>query len=284
MSHFRLDLRPFAIRYFGAQSEVIVPKDIERLDDGCFHQVDWVSSVAFDLFPKLLCIGCEAFMFCKNLKSIAIPFSVTFLGDRCFAFCRSLQSVSFCAGSTLNSIPDWAFYFCDALESIVLPSTVKTIGTKCFWNCKRLSNSPLSADSQIVRIEGRAFVYCSSLKSMFLSASLEFVGAFCFAGCASLSSFTFGSPAHLRELLHIPSRLSGFVSIPDSIEIFSVCDTAPRSVPLVLSFGIESKLNEIRTRAKKPHGRSLIQHRTFLQFSSRSLKKFRVRMEFESDN
>jgi hypothetical protein len=119
---------------------------------------------------------------------------------------------------------------------------------------------------------------------MFLPASLEFVGEFCFAGCASLSSFTFGSPAHLRELLSIPSLLSGLVSIPDSVEVISVFDTVPRSVPLVLGFGIESKLNEIRTPAKAPAGSSLIQPRIFPQFSSRSLKKFRVRMEFESDN
>jgi hypothetical protein len=60
------------------------------------------------------------------------------------------------------------------------------------------------------------------LTSMVLPSSVEASGDECFIGSDSLSSLAFSSPSRLRELLDLPLQLSGFVSIPDSVEILSL--------------------------------------------------------------
>jgi hypothetical protein len=190
----------------------------------------------------------------------------------------------------LDSIPTEAFSLCSLLESIILPSSVKTLRAGCFSGCRSLANSPLPLDSEVVRIENCAFLDCSSLKSMVLPSSLEFVGALCFSGCDSLSQLTFSSPSRLRELLSFPQHWSGFVSIPDSVEIVSVLDStyvaawfAPRSAvrrpDRILTFGRDSRLTEFRAERPVP-GRGFIP-RLFLQLSSGGLKIFRMKLEFE---
>jgi hypothetical protein len=143
------------------------------------------------------------------------------------------------------------------LERIIIPSTVKTIGGRCFSSCKRLQNVSLPVDSELVRIEEAAFQFCCSLRSLFLASSVEFVGARCFGRCHWFSSLAFGSPSHLRELLDLPCGLSGFISIPDSVEILGLFGSLRLSVrglrSQVLIFGAESRLSEIRTVIIKAH-------------------------------
>jgi hypothetical protein len=175
----------------------------------------------------------------------------------------------------LNHIGSWAFGFCRLLESIVVPSSVKTIGQDCFDGCGKLETWPLRPDSEVVRIEDSAFGRCSSLKSAFLPSTVEFIGDDCFLYSYSLSSLTFGPSSHLRELLDLPFGLSGFVSIPDSVEILSLGQHSRRSwwrrKSLALSFGSDSRLTAIQGESG----------RFFLQVSTRSLKIFRRNKEFE---
>jgi hypothetical protein len=266
------------LRYCGNESEVRIPEGIEKVDECCFVSLESLS------VKHSLDVSCLDYFACAELKAISIPSSVTFIGEGCFNRCRQLESVSFGPGSKLDSLPAKAFVSCGALESITLPSSVRTIGVQCFAGCKRLVNSPLPVDSEVVRIEASGFLGCSSLQSVSLPSSVEFVGEHCFSMCSSLSSLTFASPSHLRELLGFPASfklsLSGFVSIPDSVEILS----APRrqwglSSPLTLVFGRHSRLRQFRrylhaTSRRPSSGRLLV------QFSSGSLKIFRLNIEF----
>jgi hypothetical protein len=154
-------------------------------------------------------------------------------------------------------------------------------------NCHRLANVFLAVDSEIVRIGDGAFWNCLALRSLFLPSSVEFVGKGCFAGCIGLSSLTFGSPSHLRELLDLPRSLSGFISIPDSVETLVLFGRLRRIQTQVLSFGVESRLNEVRKATVKTFHNpinSLLVRRSFLVVSSRSLKAFRMKLEFEAAN
>jgi hypothetical protein len=121
------------------------------------------------------------------------------------------------------------------------------------------------------------------LKSLFLPASVEFVGKDCFEGCTRLASLTFGSPSHLRELLNAPYRLSGVVSIPDSVEILGQCGYLKGRSRQVLSFGVESRLSEIRAKSFRYFDARRVPCRCFLNVSSRSLKVLRKKLEFETE-
>jgi hypothetical protein len=268
---------PDLLRYYGTGSEITISDEIEKIDDCCFRFRHSIDFVRFGSLPRLSSIGILAFADCTNLKSISIPASVESLGDLCFRRCESLQIVSFCAGSKLQSIPHGAFQWCHSLESIILPSSVKTLGVRCFDLCEKLRDSPLPLDSEVIRIEESAFVGCRGLTSMILPPSLEFVGIESFALCRSISRFTFVSPSHLRELLDIPSELSGAISIPDSVEILSfVGSLVPRQCQRTLKFGCDSRLTQIS--AKSPF--ASVRCRSFVQVSSGSLKIFRMKMEF----
>jgi hypothetical protein len=263
------------LRYLGTATEVAIPDDIERIDEGCFALCEaW--SATFGPLSKLSSIGCSAFRACTRLTAIVIPATVTALGDFCFGACDSLHSVSFCPGSTLDCVPTGAFrnngIASDESTSIILPATVKMLKKGCFEGCSRVVNSPLPHDSEIVRIEERAFADCVELKAMVLPTTLEFVGRECFIACHSLSSLTFGSPSQLRELLHFPVSISGFVAIPDSVEILGLFEREQSPRKTVLTFGAESRLGEVRVE----YARSL------LDVTSRSLKVFRARLEFST--
>jgi hypothetical protein len=180
----------------------------------------------------------------------------------------------------LTCIKRMTFRWCDSLDSIILPSTVTTLEASCFESCSKLVSSPLPIDSNLIRIEWAAFRECWSLKSMFLPSSVEFVGIWCFVNCDSLSSLTFGSPSHLRELLHLPSFLRGPLSIPDSVEILRFGGT--QNIPVygrTLIFGPESKLAKMKQDAYLDD-RYMV---SFLQVSTRSLKVFRVKLEFDGE-
>jgi hypothetical protein len=178
-----------------------------------------------------------------------------------------------------TAFSDEAFCVCGFLESIILPSTVKTIGTRCFAKCLHLLNSPLPVDSEVVRIGDMAFECCRSLKSFVIPSPVEFVGENCFAKCDSLSHFAFRSPSHLREFLDVPRPFSGFVCIPDSVEILDSIGYSTGPCDQVLSFGLESRLIEIKPLSPRSDGSPL--RRTFVRVSARSLKHFRMKLEFE---
>jgi hypothetical protein len=189
----------------------------------------------------------------------------------------------------LDHISDGVFDGCLYLESVVLPATVKVIGATCFAGCRTLANSPFPVNSEIVRIGEMAFMGCESLKSLYLPSSVEFVGDSCFNRCDLLSKLAFVLPSHLRELLDVPCRLPGPVDIPDSVEVLGLSDWSDLRREQVFNFGSQSKLREIRVRRDRLS--IAVRHfsedpppydQSFLQVSTRSLKVFRMKLEFEA--
>jgi hypothetical protein len=209
-------------------------------------------------------------------SQVTIPPEIEQIDESCFRDCAFLQTLSFAGKSKLERISPLAFAECTSLHNILLPPSVKTLSRRCFHRCVDLESSPLRADSRLRRIEEFAFSGCSLLKSMVIPSALEFLGEHCFDDCNSLSRLTFAPPSHLRELLHIPPKLSGFVSIPDSVEIISFRGLSAPHGDLVLTFGSESRLVETSPR----HFPVPIHYRSFVQVNSRSLKRFRLNLEF----
>jgi hypothetical protein len=82
-------------------------------------------------------------------------------------------------------------------------------------------------------------------------------------------------------LLAIPCTMSCFISIPDSVEIVGSFGGWRCSSDQVLNFGMESRLRAIRIPADARDD-PLLWCRSFLRVSTRSLKIFRMNLEFET--
>jgi hypothetical protein len=128
------------IRYFGEESAVLIPEEIESVGRYCFWDRRSIISFEFGANCHLTAIEERGFCSCSRLSSIWIPPSVTLLATRCFSCCRSLQCITFCCDSQLQTISDSAFSECRLLTSMVIPSSVEFIGEECFLGCDSLRN------------------------------------------------------------------------------------------------------------------------------------------------
>jgi hypothetical protein len=280
------------VRYCGTASKVTILDEIEKLEAYCFGDCDSVVFVTGRPISKMSVIEEQAFLLCPNLKTITIPPSATFIGSRCFNGCSSLQTVVFSPPSQLESLLASSFGGCCSLESIVLPPSLKVLPISCFSDCRKLVRSPFPPDSNIVRIERSAFAGCSALKSMSLPSSLESVDRFCFEDCTSLATVTFESPSHLRELLDLPPKLAGCLSVPDSVEVLYLArglKLFKRGFARAFLFGRDSRLTETIPRSqlyqagkarREKKAKFTDSYPTFLQLAVRTLKAFRSDLEF----
>jgi hypothetical protein len=269
------------VRYLGGDSEPRIPLNIEAIGDGCFTYWDSVGRVDFGSNSQLSSIGSRAFDGCFALESIAIPSSVVEVRKYGFCHCRALSSVSFGAHSKLNCLGKGAFGGCKRLTSIVIPSQVDALEDGCFWHCKRLVTATIERDSKLCRINA-SFLECFSLKSFIVPSLVESIGESCFESCYSLSEFCFESPCHLRELYSLPPIWPGAHDMPDSIEVLAIWIENHDQFAYRLNFGRDSKLKRVVNSSNCSRVR-LVPGRSFLHFSSRSLKCFRARFECEAD-
>ena len=109
-------------------------------------------------------IGSEAFSWCQQLTSIAVPDSVTSIGKGAFSWCSSLRSVTI--PDSVTSIGEDAFNGCESLSGITIPDSITSIGDN-------------------------AFALCTSLTSVTIGDSVTSIGENPFIGCENLTAVTF---------------------------------------------------------------------------------------------
>jgi hypothetical protein len=275
--HFLMDFaRICVIQYFGRESDLIIPSEIEILRTNSFAFVDPLEIVKFTPGSKIRSIETEAFFGCDSLSSICIPASVDFMGNNCFGGCGSLSVVQFEPGSKLRRIGKNSFAGCRLLRAITIPSSVQILECYCFMGCSKLETAMFLSDSELVCLDESAFAGCTTLSSLFILLSVEFIGIDCFANCNSLSLLRFESPTRIRELLDLPPCWIGFHSIPDSVEHLGFEPVCRAGQHCVLTFSDESNLaNLVLLRS-----RTVTCFRSFLHISSRSLSAIRSNLKF----
>lgn len=127
------------VGYYGADSEVVIPDDINTIGALAFAENDTVRQVV--LPQNLIIIGSSAFCRCTGLVSITIPPHVGIIGNSAFADCTALKAVSI-SGPVVD-LEDNLFGGCTALEELTLPDSIKSIHSGAFHNCSSLKTLTL---------------------------------------------------------------------------------------------------------------------------------------------
>ena len=127
------------VGYYGADSEVVIPDDINTIGALAFAENDTVRQVV--LPQNLIIIGSSAFCRCTRLVSITIPPHVGSIGNSAFADCTALKAVSI-SGPVVD-LEDNLFGGCTALEELTLPDSIKSIHSGTFHNCTSLKTLTL---------------------------------------------------------------------------------------------------------------------------------------------
>ena len=105
----------------------------------------------------------NAFMYCKQLKTIEIP-NAEIIGSNAFYDCSSLENLVL--SENLTTIQAYAFKNCYALSSIDLPSSVTSLGDYAFSGCQQLKKIELP--SSVETVGQSAFDGCSNIEEMTL--------------------------------------------------------------------------------------------------------------------
>ena len=202
--------------YFGTDSVLTVPDEIEIIDDYVFFNCKLLTEVtlpenvrvvgnhAFSLCDHLVNIhlgnslkylGNNSFELCSKLESIVIPDTVTVIGAEAFSHCGALKDITW--SKNLEFISCNAFYACDSLETLELPPTVKEIGDEAFQGSWHLSEVILPQGLEY--LGAKAFAFCSQLSHVVLPESLNEIGGGVFAGCVSALNVESRSPRFMVE-------------------------------------------------------------------------------------
>ena len=113
--------------------------------------------------------------------------SVTSIGSEAFSWCQQLTSIAI--PDSVNSIGKGAFSWCSSLRSITIPDSVTSIGKDAFAGCESLTN--ISISDGVTSIGGGAFGVCESLTSVTIGESVTSIGENPFIGCQNLTAVTF---------------------------------------------------------------------------------------------
>lgn len=105
----------------------------------------------------------NAFMYCKQLKTIEIP-NADIIGSNAFYDCSSLENLVL--SENLTTIQAYAFKDCYSLSSIDLPSSVTSLGDYAFSGCQQLKKIELP--SSVETVGQSAFDGCSNIEEMTL--------------------------------------------------------------------------------------------------------------------
>jgi hypothetical protein len=206
------------VRYFGSDSEIVIPDFIQILGDSCFCANHILLTVRFESSSTLTTVGLAPFAR-ATLHSITLPLSLTVLSGSAF-----VGSQIRCILSTDDRVrfpQDGDFLFDESwltlirylapARSVPIPPTLEVIGESAFDSIGTLSEVVIDPSSSLARIEANAFRN-TSLKSIVIPASVEFIHGSAFDNCSVDSVVLSEANRHYR--VTVTGKTPNFTPIP----------------------------------------------------------------------
>ena len=160
--------------------------EYEEHDDGTVTITDLRDTTisAIDIPDNVTAIAENAFLNCKNVKSVRVGKNVSSIGVYAFKGCSSLTSIRLT--NTVSAIGTWAFEGCNALRSVTIASTDHDHSPEKDYASSSSAIAPGGGSS----IGMAAFVECKSLKNVTIPNGITSIGQHAFFGCSALKSIT----------------------------------------------------------------------------------------------
>lgn len=187
-----------------------LPLSVTRIEEYAFAECKELETVNMAGGSSLWQIGEGAFMNCKALTSIHIPYTVAEIGEYALWGTEALQelaytgmvsveyllgdvpqtleTVRFIDGST--AITAFACQNLDMVKRVIISATVTEIGQAAFKGMEQLSVVNIITGSQLQKIGDYAFEDCQNLTAINLPATAAQIGKGVFAGCVKLEELT----------------------------------------------------------------------------------------------
>jgi hypothetical protein len=178
------------ILYFGRDSIVPIPREIEVICHGVFSVHPWIECLVFANDSQLRRIGRRAFAETYLLSSIAIPSFVESIPGTAFLDC-AIREIGIAHGNRhFRVLGEFLVktdgnslirYFGKSREARVLRE-IESFSSGSFRE-SAIRVITFENDSQLRRIESRVFFGCRSLRSICIPPSVESIDGSAFADC-----------------------------------------------------------------------------------------------------
>ena len=218
--------------YVGGKGVITFDGDVTSIGDNAFSFCYQLTSIAIP--NSVTSIGNNAFDSC-SLTSITIPNSVTSINDYAFARCHGFSTVSI--PNSVISLGAGVFSYCVGLTSITIPNSVTSIGDNPFCGCDGLTSIVVESgnpvyDSRngcnaIIKTDINELI--SGCKDTILPNSVTSIGNHAFYCCGPLTSITIpNSVTNIGDYAFQDCHGLTSIAIPSSVTSigtnpFSVC-------------------------------------------------------------
>lgn len=202
------------------QNNYRIPNTVKKIGNSCFG---YTQIEVINIPSSVEVIDSLAFMYCKNLKQVVLPYSVSEIGSSCFNNCTELEYVDM-SKSAIASLPSQLFTSASSIREVKLPDGIKIISDYTFMSC-------------------------SNLEKVNLSTTIEYIGNYAFYGCSKLD-LTLQEFSELREIGQMAfynSSIRGDLKLPNSLEKIGL--SAFYNCKYITSVSLGNKITEIPASA-----------------------------------
>lgn len=215
-------------------------------------------------------IGLKSFLFCPDLKSVAISKNVEVIGDSAFYSCWFLSNLSIADGVKRIGVRSFSYAGTgheimgndtdNKLLSVYIPGSVLEIGAEAFCGCPL---EELCIEEGVQKIGKGSFESCA-LKNVSFPSSIEEIAEYAFMYCSNLEIVHFS-----EGIKHIGKYAFGGYPYSSSVNKITAI-TIPRSMESIDDYAFWGcdRLTNITVKSKNP---ARISKATFSTFSNASL-------------
>lgn len=186
-------IRQSAFCYCERLTSVSIPASVKKIDDYAFNSENLTAISVVGNNPNYR--SQDGVLFSRNMDqlicypqansrtSYVIPYGVQTIGEEAFMNCKNLKSITM--PQTLVAIMQYAFSGCSGLSSLTLPSSLRDLRSGAFAKCSSLVS--MTIPEGVPYLLPYLFSECTSLKTLTLPSSIERVEFYAFFKCKNIS-------------------------------------------------------------------------------------------------